>query len=87
MRHKIEPVSTERECQSSAVLPSWYGGDLTIGGIVDAITAVGRKRKALLDLMRGALETGDNERALNFARQLCGLSNEEEKPRTHTRVN
>ncbi len=87
MRRKIEAADTEQEYQSSTAPPSWSGHDLATSGIVDAILEVGFKRKALLDLMRGALKTGDDERVLNLARQLCGLSNEEKSPRTHTRAN
>jgi hypothetical protein len=53
-----------------------------ISGIVDAIVEVGRQRKMLLDQMRSALESGDGEKALAFARRLCGLNNEKS-----TRIN
>jgi hypothetical protein len=49
-------------------------GDLS--GVVDAILDVGRQRKLLLDQMRNALESGNSEEALGFARKLCGLTNE-----------
>jgi len=55
-------------------------------GIVDAILEVGRQRAALLEEMRSALESGDDSKALNLARQLCGLGNEESNrvnPRIH----
>ena len=47
-----------------------------MSGILDAILEVGRQRKMLLDQMRSALESGDGEKALVFARRLCGVDNE-----------
>jgi hypothetical protein len=55
-------------------------------GVVDAILEVGRQRKAVLDQLRAALQSGDNSQALNLARQLCGLQNEE-STRTNPRLN
>ena len=55
-------------------------------GIVDAILEVGRQRVALLGQLRSALESGDDSKALNLARQLCGLENEE-SDRTNPRLN
>lgn len=54
--------------------------DTSTLGIVDAILEVGRERKAVLEMLRAALESGDNDRALELARQLCGLKNEERNP-------
>ena len=54
------------------------GGDsLNITGAVDAILEVGRQRKVVLDQLRTALQSGDDSQALDLARQLCGLQNEE----------
>jgi len=47
-----------------------------LSGVVDAILEAGRQRKSFLDKMRTALESGDSESALAFARQLCGINNE-----------
>jgi hypothetical protein len=55
-------------------------------GIVDAILEVGRQRAALLGQLRSALESGDDSKALNLARQLCGLGNEE-SDRVNSRLN
>lgn len=51
--------------------------DLALSGVTDAILEVGRQRKALLDQMRGALQSGDTEQVLRLARNLCGLTYEE----------
>jgi hypothetical protein len=48
-------------------------GSLNIMGAVDAILEVGRQRNIILNQMRAALQSGDDSRALNLARQLCGL--------------
>ena len=45
--------------------------------VVDAILAVGRERQLMLVELRSALQSGEKERALDIARQLCGVSLEE----------
>ena len=51
-------------------------GEQNITGAVDAILEVGRQRKAVLEQLRAALQSGNDLEALNLARQLCGLQNE-----------
>jgi hypothetical protein len=51
--------------------------DTSTLALVEAILEVGRKRKAILDRLRAALESGDNDRALELARELCGLKDEQ----------
>jgi hypothetical protein len=48
----------------------------TLSGIVNAVLEVSRQRNALLNQLRSALQSGDDQQALQVARQLCGLSNE-----------
>jgi hypothetical protein len=67
------------------VMPEPQNG-LSVSGVVEAILEVGRHRQAILLKLRAALECGDTENALNCARQLCGLANEEGN-RTDTRLN
>lgn len=55
-------------------------------GIVDAILEVGRQRKAMLEELRGALQSGNEAKALHLARRLCGLENEESN-RANSRIN
>jgi hypothetical protein len=57
-----------------------------LGGVIDAILEVGRQRKGVLDKLRMALESGDDSGALELARQLCGLQNEESY-RANSRIN
>lgn len=45
----------------------------SLSGVVDAILEVSRQRKALLNQLRSALQSGNNAEALQLARQLCGL--------------
>lgn len=59
---------------------------LQVSGVVDAVLEVGRQRKAVLDKMRAALQSGDDSGALKLARQLCGLQNEESN-RANSRIN
>jgi len=47
---------------------------IALSGVVDAILEVSRQRKALLDQLRAALQSGNNAEALQLARELCGLS-------------
>ena len=58
---------------------------ISFTGIVDAILEVGRQRNSLLSQMQTALQSGQNERVIEIARQLCGLSHEESH-RTNTRI-
>src|ERR1039458_546398 len=46
----------------------------SLQGVVDAIQKVGHERNALLHRLRLALMAGNNDEALDFARQLCGLA-------------
>lgn len=52
-------------------------GGKSIIGVVDAILKVSKERKAILDRLRTALESGDADQALELARQLCGLKDEQ----------
>jgi hypothetical protein len=61
-------------------------GPLNISGAVDAILEVGRQRKAVLEELRAALQSGNDLQALDIARQLCGLQHAESN-RTNTRIN
>lgn len=55
--------------------------------VVDAIIEVGRRRNAILELMRVELQCGNNEAVLRLARELCGLADERtEGHRTDPRV-
>ena len=66
--------------------PQQEDAEVTISNIVDTFLEVARQRKAILNDMRNALESGDNEGVEKLARQLCGLSDEKSN-RTNTRVN
>jgi hypothetical protein len=46
-------------------------------GLLDAALEIASKRRETLDHLRAALESRDDAEALRFARQLCGLENEE----------
>jgi hypothetical protein len=49
-------------------------------GVVEAVLQVGRQRNSILELMRVALESGDEKKALTLARQLCGINHEKSNP-------
>ena len=49
----------------------------SVSGVADVILEVGRQRHDLLVRLRAALQSGDSIQALDLARQLCGLQNEE----------
>jgi len=44
--------------------------------LVNAALEIAGRRRAVLESMRRALESGDDGTALQFARQLCGLESE-----------
>jgi hypothetical protein len=57
-------------------------------GLVDAALEISMRRRAVLVLMRKALESGDERQALKFARQLCGLEHGRETGnRTDSSIN
>lgn len=43
------------------------------GGLIEAAIEISRKRTQMLEQMRKALEEGDEQKALHFARALVGL--------------
>ena len=86
MAHRIDSGRTQSESQHPSLSPSWVEGDISINGVIDVIMEVGAGRTALLGKMRRALLAGNDEQALRFARQLCGLS-DEKSSRTHSRIN
>ena len=59
---------------------------MSSAGVIHAIMEVARQRKAVLERLRAALESGNNDQALELARQLCGIGNEESN-RTDSRLN
>ena len=57
-------------------------------GFVSAALEISMRRRAVLVLMRKALESGDERQALKFARQLCGLEHGRETGhRTDSSIN
>jgi hypothetical protein len=56
-------------------------------GALEAALEIAGKRRETLARLRIALEQGNNAQALNIARELCGLDDEQESDRTHPRVN
>ncbi len=44
-----------------------------LGGLFDAAMQIAAERRGILGLLRAALESGDNETALDYARRLCGV--------------
>jgi len=56
--------------------------------LVHAALEISMRRRAVLSLMRKALESGDEEHAIKFAKQLCGLENGSETGhRTDSSIN
>jgi hypothetical protein len=50
-----------------------------LAGVVEAILRVGEERKAVLACLRAALQSGDETQALQLARRLCGLHEEDHR--------
>jgi hypothetical protein len=58
-----------------------------LSGLMDAALEISRRRAETLGQLRDALERGETEEALELAKQLVGLSDEQESNRTDTSVN
>lgn len=54
--------------------------------LVERALEIARKRQQILDQMRQAVRMGDKEAVFELACKLTGVTNEE-RHRTHTRVN
>jgi hypothetical protein len=61
--------------------------NVNTNALIDAALDIAQERRDILTELRAALETGDHLRALSLARKLCGLEDEQERNRTHPRVN
>lgn len=60
------------------------GNSSHLAGTLDAAMQIGAAQREILRKMRAALQQGDNERALDLARELCGLeASGETSNRTH----
>jgi len=57
-----------------------------LSGLVEAALEISRKRAETLGQLRDALERGDKEEALVLAKQLVGLSDDQESNRVDTSV-
>jgi hypothetical protein len=55
--------------------------DAGLAGLIDVAMKISQKRRNILQRMRAALERGDNAEALKFARELCGLHDDETSDR------
>jgi hypothetical protein len=56
--------------------------------LVNAALEISMRRRAVLGLLRKALESGDEVQALELAKQLCGLERERETGhRAHSSIN
>jgi hypothetical protein len=61
--------------------------ELALDGALDAALEIARRRRDTLAHLRGALEAGNQELALAFAKELCGLTHDQTSHRTDPRVN
>jgi hypothetical protein len=76
--NSLRPSPAKKSATSAAPVDSGHEGH-SISGIVDAILEVGVERQGILDQLRAALVSANNESALKLARKLCGLSDEESR--------
>ena len=61
--------------------------ETNLAGLLDAALEIALRRRNTLLRLRAALEQGNDTQALKLARELCGISHEQESHRTHPRVN
>lgn len=60
----------------------------SLSNLVDAALVVAERRRDILSDLRASLKGGENERALELARVLCGLEDYEQKSdRARSRIN
>ena len=59
----------------------------SLKGVIEAALEIARRRSETLRLLRQALVTCDDTRALAFARDICGLDDEKTSNRTDSRIN
>jgi hypothetical protein len=85
--------SADVECQQQATISRVMNqkksltDDCSFKGLVDAAIEIAQRRRETLRRLRQALETSEDAEALNVARELCGMENEQESHRTDTRIN
>ena len=85
--------SADRESQQQATILRAVNqmksltNDRSFKGLLDAAIEIAQKRRETLRRLRQALESSQDAEALNVARELCGLENEQESYRTDTRIN
>ena len=60
--------------------------DHNTNALMGAALEIAQERREILTQLRAALEAGDNLRALDIARKLCGLGDAQSN-RTHPRIN
>ena len=55
----------------------------SISGIFEAAREISQQRRELLEKLRDALLHNDQENIIRFARELCGLTNEQKSNRAN----
>jgi hypothetical protein len=56
-------------------------------GIIDAALEIASRRRDTVSRLREALIRGDEQKALEIARELCGVGNEQKRDRIDSRFN
>jgi len=59
----------------------------SLNGLIDAALAISDRRCEILRNLREALDRGDDQQALVYARQLVGLENDQKGNRTNPGIN
>jgi hypothetical protein len=61
--------------------------EVSFGGIIDAALEISARRRETLGLLKEALERGRKKEALELARQLCGVSDDQKGNRADPSLN
>jgi hypothetical protein len=62
--------------------------DAKLSGLVDIALAIATRRRQTLAQLKAALEAGNDAKALQLAKELCGIDDEQQKShRTDSRFN
>jgi hypothetical protein len=72
---KTIPIVTGKET------PPAKAQEIPVHGLIAAALEISAKRAQTLRCMKSALERGDDFKALQMARELCGLENEQQSRR------
>lgn len=87
MLSDLNEAELEEFCSDFVARP-WPTSNLPkLGGAYEAARAIADERREKLSRLRSAFDFRDTKAALDIARELCGVKDDEKSNRTHPRIN